>query len=190
MIDYQTSSACVTTSFTRIWNWDCKDILTTDNTIQIYKCQSHIRLLRRLRTFGVCQELLVVSTVLLNADICWGGGLRERDKNKFNKLIKRQVLSLGACYPALRRSCRREWQRKLVSMINHDCHPLHEVVQVLRSSFSQRFIQPPVIRHVSGSLLHQLLLDCITRAVTGRRTALQQKLSVILIFYCAIYTQN
>ncbi len=80
----------------------------SDNTVQVYKKgQSRIHLLRRLRSFGVCQALLktfydsVVSSVILYAVTCWGGGLLEKEKNKLNKLIKRQVLWWVACCPLL-----------------------------------------------------------------------------------------
>ncbi len=55
----------------------------------------------------MCQALLktfydsVVSSVILYAVTCWGGGLLEKEKNILNKLIKRQVLWWVACCPLL-----------------------------------------------------------------------------------------
>ncbi len=80
----------------------------SDNTVQVYKKgQSRIHLLRRLRSFGVCQALLktfydsVVSSVILYDVTCWRGGLLEKENKKLNKLIKRQVLWWVACCPLL-----------------------------------------------------------------------------------------
>ncbi len=43
----------------------------------------------------------VVSSVLLYAITSWGGALLENEKNKLNKLIKRQVLWWVVCCPLL-----------------------------------------------------------------------------------------
>lgn len=121
----------------------------SDNTTQIYKKgQSRIHLLRRLRSFGVCQALLktfyasVVSSVILYGITCWGGGLVEREKNKLNKLIKKAGSVVGCVFPTIDDIAQVRMTDKLINMMNHECHPLYDLVHACESSFSSRLIQP------------------------------------------------
>ena len=60
-----------------------KDLDWRNNTEAVYKKgQSRLYLLRRLKSFNVCSRLLymfyqsVVSSILLYAVVCWGGGIK------------------------------------------------------------------------------------------------------------------
>ncbi|KAI4904704.1 hypothetical protein NFI96_006255 [Prochilodus magdalenae] len=55
------------------------------NTDSYKKAQSRLNFLRRLRSFSICPELLlmfyqsVVASVLFYAVVCWGGSISKRD---------------------------------------------------------------------------------------------------------------
>ncbi|TWW77398.1 R2DM Retrovirus-related Pol polyprotein from type II retrotransposable element [Takifugu flavidus] len=87
----------------------------THNTDALYKKgQSHLHLLRRLRSFGVCRSLLrtlydsVVASVSFYAVVCWSCGSSERDRKRLNKLVRRAG-SLLDCGP--KRVVRVCWER-------------------------------------------------------------------------------
>ncbi|TWW62235.1 hypothetical protein D4764_04G0008820 [Takifugu flavidus] len=68
----------------------------THNTDALYKKgQSHLHLLRRLRSFGVCRSLFrtfydsVVASVIFYGGVCWSCGNSERDRKRLNKLVRR-----------------------------------------------------------------------------------------------------
>ncbi len=95
-VNIQESEIEIVTSYKYLGVYFNNKLDWSDNTVQVYKKgQNRIHLLRQLRSFGVCQALLktfydsVVSSVILYAVTCWGGGLLEKEKNKLNKLIKK-----------------------------------------------------------------------------------------------------
>lgn len=125
----------------------------SDNTMHVYKKgQSRIHLLRRLRSFGVSHVLLktfydsVVSSVILYSATSWGGGLLEKEKNKLNKLIKKAGSVVGSVLPTFEVIMQDRMIGKLYTMINHDCHPLNEIVRDFMSTHSLRLIHPRCYR--------------------------------------------
>ncbi|TWW63630.1 putative RNA-directed DNA polymerase from transposon BS [Takifugu flavidus] len=61
----------------------------THNTDALYKKgQSHLHLLRRLRSFGDFYDS-VVASVIFYAVVCWSCGSSERDRKRLNKLVRR-----------------------------------------------------------------------------------------------------
>jgi hypothetical protein len=148
-VNIQESEIEIVTSYKYLGVYLNNKLDWSDNTVQVYKKgQSRIHLLRRLRSFGVCQALLktfydsVVSSVILYAVTCWGGGLLEKEKNKLNKLIKKAGSVVGCVLPTIDVSAQDRMTDKLVSIMKQDCHPLHGTVQACVSTFSSRLIQP------------------------------------------------
>ncbi|KAI5090955.1 hypothetical protein C0J45_19816 [Silurus meridionalis] len=74
----------------------------TDNTEAIYKKgQSRLFLLRRLRSFGVQEELLktffvsVVASAIFYGVVCWGSSISTADRKSLDKLIRKASSVLG-----------------------------------------------------------------------------------------------
>ncbi len=70
----------------------------------------------------MCQALLktfydsVVSSVILYAVTCWGGGLLEKEKNKLNNLIKKAGSVVGCVLPTIDVIAQDRMTDKLVSI--------------------------------------------------------------------------
>ncbi|KAK0148535.1 putative RNA-directed DNA polymerase from transposon BS [Merluccius polli] len=74
-----------------------------DNTEAIYKKGlSQLYFLRRLRSFNVCHRMLqmfyqsVVASTIFFAVVSWGAGIRTKDANRLNKLIKKAESVVGS----------------------------------------------------------------------------------------------
>ena len=121
----------------------------TDNTDSLYKKgQCRLYLLRRLASFGVSRPLLrtfydtVVASMVFYAVVCWGGGCSERDKNRLNRLIKRASSVCGCPLDSIEVVGERRTLSKLSAIIRNSSHPLHQTVNSLRSTFSNRLVHP------------------------------------------------
>lgn len=66
----------------------------------------------------------------------------EREKNKLNKLIKKAGSVVGCVFPTIDDIAQVRMTDKLINMMNHECHPLYDLVHACESSFSSRLIQP------------------------------------------------
>ncbi|TWW54542.1 hypothetical protein D4764_0103480 [Takifugu flavidus] len=59
------------------------------------KAMSRLYFLRRLRSFSVCSRMLqmfyqsVMASTIFFAAVCWGAGIKAKDANRLNKLIKK-----------------------------------------------------------------------------------------------------
>ena len=121
----------------------------THNTDTLYKKgQSHLHLLRRLRAFGVSRPLLkifydsVVASALLYAVVCWAPGSTERDRKRLNKLVRMATPAPGCALNSVEEVTERRMLSKLTSIMNNTFHPLHQTVEELSSSFSERLLHP------------------------------------------------
>ncbi|XP_073674252.1 uncharacterized protein [Garra rufa] len=119
------------------------------NTDALYrKGQSRLHLLRRLRSFGVCRELLrtfydtVVASVVLYSIVCWAGSSSDRDRKRLNKLVKRAGSVLGCTLDTIEEVAERRMLVKLSSIMDNPSHPMHHTVEALSSSFSTRLLHP------------------------------------------------
>lgn len=72
------------------------------NTDELYKKGlSWLFFLRRLRSFIVCSEMLlmfyqsVVASVFFYGAVCWGGSITAKNIRRLDKLIKKTVLCLA-----------------------------------------------------------------------------------------------
>ncbi|TWW80440.1 hypothetical protein D4764_01G0002550 [Takifugu flavidus] len=91
------------------------------NTDAVYKkAMSRLYFLRRLRSFSVCSRMLhmfyqsVMASTIFFAAVCWGAGIKAKDANRLNKLIKRQVDKLRSSFSSrlLQPRCSKERYRK------------------------------------------------------------------------------
>ncbi|TWW77552.1 hypothetical protein D4764_12G0009420 [Takifugu flavidus] len=119
----------------------------THNTDALYKRgQSHLHLLRRLRSFGDSFYDSVVASVIFYAVVCWSCGSSERDRKRLNKLLRRAGSVLDCSLDSIEEVGERRMLAKLTSIMDTPSHPLHETVGALSSSFSSRLLHPPCKR--------------------------------------------
>ncbi|XP_078810605.1 uncharacterized protein LOC144994967 [Oryzias latipes] len=121
----------------------------SNNTDALYRRgQSGIHLLRRLRSFGVCRQLLrtfydtVVASVVLYGVVCWAGGSAGRSLKRLNKLVRKAGSVLGCTLESIEEVADRRMLAKLTSIMDNPSHPLHQTVEALTSSFSTRLLHP------------------------------------------------
>ncbi|TWW78779.1 hypothetical protein D4764_11G0009000 [Takifugu flavidus] len=123
------------------------------NTDAVYKkAMSRLYFLRRLRSFSVCSRMLhmfyqsvMASTIFFAAVVqalCWGTGIKAKDANRLNKLIKKAGSVVGCRLDNLDEVVRDRMVLKLRTIMDNPSHPLHNTVDKLRSSFSSRLLQP------------------------------------------------
>ena len=120
-----------------------------DNTEAIYKKGlSRLYFLRRLRSFNVCNRMLqmfyqsVVASTIFFAVVSWGAGIRTKDANRLNKLIKKAKSVVGSQLVTVEEVVEERMLAKLLATMANPSHPLHTTLDQLRSSFSNRLIQP------------------------------------------------
>ncbi|TWW55984.1 hypothetical protein D4764_09G0010340 [Takifugu flavidus] len=72
------------------------------NTDAVYKkAMNRLYFLRSLRSFSVCSGMLhmfyqsVMASTIFFAVVCWGAGIKAKDTNKLNKLIKKAGSVVG-----------------------------------------------------------------------------------------------
>ncbi|TWW65156.1 hypothetical protein D4764_21G0000560 [Takifugu flavidus] len=119
------------------------------NTDAVYKkAMSRLYFLRRLKSFSVCSRMLqmfyqsVMASTIFFAAVCWGAGIKAKDANRFNKLIKKAGSVVGCRLDNLDEVVRDRMVLKLRTIMDSPSHPLHNTVDKLRSSFSNRLLQP------------------------------------------------
>ncbi|KAI4891122.1 hypothetical protein NFI96_002470 [Prochilodus magdalenae] len=115
------------------------------NTDMVYKkAQSRLYFLRRLGSFRICQELLlmfyqsVVASVLFYAVVCWGGSISRRDAGRLDRLVRKAGSVLGLELECLTPLAERRALSKLLNIMDSVHHPLHTTIIRQRSSFSGR----------------------------------------------------
>ena len=120
-------------------------IYTWGNRTQVEKYRSYP--LRKLRSFNVCSKMLhifyksVVESVISFAAICWGSGIKARDLNRINKLVKKAGSVLGVALEPLEDIIQRRMLQKLIKIMEDNSHPLHNSVKKQKSVFSERLVQ-------------------------------------------------
>ena len=72
----------------------------------------------------------------------WGGGLRQADKGKLNKLVKKANSVVGGGLDSLEVVAERRMSSKLMSILDNPSHPLFRELSLRRSVFSQRLTLP------------------------------------------------
>ena len=119
------------------------------NTTALYrKGQSRLYLLRRLRSFNICQKMLrifyqsVVASAILYAVACWGSRLRVADANRLHKLIRKASNVVGMELDSLKVVSERRMLSKIKTMLDNTSHPLHDMLASHRSTLSERLRLP------------------------------------------------
>lgn len=135
--------------------------------------QSRLYFLRRLRSFRVCNIMLrmfyesVVASAIFYAVVCWGGSMKVADMKRLNKLIRKAGSVVGEELDNMETVVERRTLSRLRSIMDNEDHPLYNVVDELRSTFSHRFTSlkcsterhrksflPTAIRLYNSSLSH------------------------------------
>ena len=125
----------------------------TTNTEAVYKKGlRRLYFLRRLRSFNICNQMLqmfyesvVVSTIFF-AVVSWGAGIKAKDTNRVNKLIKKAGSVVGSQFVTLEEVVEDRMLAKLLVIMDNVFHPLHETLDKLKSRFSNRLIQPRCLK--------------------------------------------
>ncbi|TWW62767.1 hypothetical protein D4764_04G0014140 [Takifugu flavidus] len=119
------------------------------NTDAVYKkAMSRLYFLRRLRSFSVCSRMLhmfyqcVMASTIFFAVVCWAAGIKAKDANRLNKLIKKAGSVVGCKLANLDKLVRGRMVLKVRTILYNPSHLLHNTVDKLRSSFSSRLLQP------------------------------------------------
>lgn len=114
------------------------------NSLVTYKRgQSRLDFLRRLRSFRVCNIMLrmfyesVVASPIFYAVVCWGGSMKVADMKRLNKLIRKAGSVVGEELDNMETVVERRTLSRLRSIMDNVYHPLYNVVDELRSTFSQ-----------------------------------------------------
>lgn len=115
------------------------------NSLVTYKKgQSRLYFLRKLRSFRVCNTMLrmfyesVVASAIFYAVVCWGGSVKVADMKRFNKLIRKAGSVVGEELDNMETVAEKRTLCRLRSIMHNVDHPLHNVVDELRSTFSHR----------------------------------------------------
>lgn len=100
-------------------------------------------MLRQLRSFGVCQILLRTFYDIVVANVlCCGLLVSVKDKNRLDKLIRNSSSVIGCSLPSVDEIVQTRMVGKLSYIMKCISHPIHDSVQAMCSSFSNRFIYP------------------------------------------------
>ena len=79
-----------------------------------------------------------MASAIYFAAISWGSGIRACDSKKLNKLIRRAGYVLGTAVASLEEGMERTMVQKLLSIIDDNTHPLHNLVSKQKGVFSGR----------------------------------------------------
>ncbi|TWW62601.1 hypothetical protein D4764_04G0012480, partial [Takifugu flavidus] len=80
-------------------------------------------------------------TISSSDSVCWGAGIKAKDANRLNKLIKKAESVVGSKLANMDELVR-DRVSKVRTIMDNSSHPLHNTVDKLRSSFSNRLLQP------------------------------------------------
>ena len=116
------------------------------------KTQSRLFFLRKLRSFNVCNRMLimfydtVISSVMTFALVCWGGNATQGDINRLNKLIKKAGSCVGGRLETLETIREKRLVVKGRKIERDEWHPLHSILMQFKSSgrTRSRFRMPEI----------------------------------------------
>ena len=103
------------------------------------KGQSGLFFLRKLRSFDVCKEMLlmfyqsVMASVLFYAAVCWGGNMSKRDTGRLDRLVRKAGSVVGQNLDSLG-TVERRMRSKLLAIMGNVNHPLHHILAGQSSS--------------------------------------------------------
>lgn len=70
----------------------------------------------------------VVASAFFYGVECWGGGAKQRDTRRLDKLIKKASSVIGAEQDSVASVADRTTLHKLLSIMDNSSHPLHKLV--------------------------------------------------------------
>ncbi|TWW65078.1 hypothetical protein D4764_22G0007250 [Takifugu flavidus] len=118
----------------------------------VKKGNSRLFLLRRLRSFGVQGPLLrtfydsVVGSAIFYGIVCWSSSIRDRDRKRMDRLVRRASSILGCPLDSVEVVGNGRLMAKLSSMLNNTSPPLQDTLTALGSSFSERLLHPRCVK--------------------------------------------
>ena len=129
------------------WVWCSVNKLEwSTNTEAVYKKGlSQLHVLRRLRSFNICKQMLqmfyqsVVASTIFFTVVSWGVGIKGREQ--IINSSKRAESVVGSKLVTLEEVEDRTLA-ELLAIMDSASHPLHKTLDNLKSSFSNRVIQP------------------------------------------------
>ena len=98
----------------------------------------------------------VVASTIFFAVVSWGAGIKAKDANRLNKLIKKAGSVVGSKLVTLEEVVEHRMLAKLLVIMDNVSHPLHETLDKLKSSFSNRLIQPRCLKELIGPTVGHL----------------------------------
>ncbi len=114
-------------------NWKC-------NTGKISaKCIQRLYFLRRMKSFNVDRDILylfyqaVIQSVLSFCSVVWYSGLSSDNIRKLNRIIKSASRLVGADVKQLNSLCNSAMEKKFLTIVSENDHPLHSSVTFNRS---------------------------------------------------------
>ena len=102
------------------------------------KGQNRLFFLRKLRSFDVCKEMLLMfyqsvmaSVLFFYAEVCWGGNMSKRDTGR---LVRKAGSVVGQRLDSLGTVVERRMRSKLLAIMGNVNHPLHHILAGQSSS--------------------------------------------------------
>ena len=108
------------------------------------KAQSRLFFLRKLKSFNVCNKMLlmfyetVICSIFSFALVCWGGNATLRDKNKLNKIIKKAESCVGSKLDGIDIILSNVLMKKALKIEKTELHPLHGILMMFKSRSNSR----------------------------------------------------
>ena len=114
-------------------NWKC-------NTGKVYaKCNQRLYFLRRMKSFNVHSDILylfyqaVIQSILTFCSVAWFSGLSSENIHKLNRIVKSASRLVGVDVKHLDSLCNSAMEKKFLTIISDEEHPLHSSVTFNRS---------------------------------------------------------
>ena len=111
-----------------------------ENANHIYKkCQQRLFLLRKLKSFDVCQLILqnvyrsLIESILSFNIICWFGILNVSEKNKLDRIVRLANKIIGVNQLSMKDLYVKAMNRKVKCVVSENSHPLFDQFQLLPS---------------------------------------------------------
>ena len=124
---------------------DLKWVTHVDSIVR--KAQQRLFFLRRLRSFGVRQDLLVkfyravVESILTLSITVWYGNTTADDRKRLNRVVGTASFIIGRELPALDKLYAARVQKKSRSIISDEFHPANSLFELMRSGKRYRVIR-------------------------------------------------
>lgn len=74
--------------------------------------------------------------------MCWGGGITVKGDNRLNKLLRKAGSVIGSKLVTLEVVVKDRILAKLLANMDNTSHPLYNMSDKLKSTFSNRLLQP------------------------------------------------